>query len=46
LCGIVRFVRGEDRVELEFNLDAADDGKLHMKFKLVVLARTVRRADE
>jgi hypothetical protein len=41
--GIVRFVLEEGRVRLEFNLDAADDAKLHISSKLLALARTVRR---
>jgi hypothetical protein len=41
--GIVRFLLEEDRVRLEFNLDAADAAKLHISSKLLSLGRTVKR---
>jgi hypothetical protein len=41
--GIVRFYLDAGRVRLEFNLDAADDAKLHVSSKLLSLGRTVKR---
>jgi hypothetical protein len=42
--GIARFLLDAGRVRMEFNLDAADDAKLHVSSKLLSLGRTVRRA--
>lgn len=44
--GIVRFLLDAGRVRLEFNLDAADDAKLHVSSKLLSLGKTVRKADK
>jgi hypothetical protein len=41
--GIVRFVLDAGRVQLEFNLDAADDAKLRVSSKLLSLGKTVRK---
>ncbi len=41
--GIARFLLDAGRVRLEFNLDAADDAKLHISSKLLSLGRTVRK---
>jgi hypothetical protein len=40
--GIVRLVSDAGRVRLEFNLNAADDAKLHVSSKLLSLGTTVR----
>jgi hypothetical protein len=41
--GIVRFFLDSGRVRLEFNLDAADDAKLHISSRLLSLGRIQRR---
>jgi hypothetical protein len=42
--GIIRFVLDMSRIRLEFNLDAADDAKLHISAKLLSLGKTIRKA--
>jgi hypothetical protein len=42
--GVARFLLDEGRVRLEFNLDAADDAKLHVSSKLLSLGKTMRKA--
>ena len=44
--GIVRFVLDGGRVRLEFNLDGADNAKLHVSSKLLSLGTTVRKASK
>jgi len=41
--GIIRFFLDSGRVRLEFNLDAADDAKLHISSRLLSLGRVLRR---
>jgi hypothetical protein len=41
--GIIRFFLDSGRVRLEFNLDAADDAKLHISSRLLSLGRILRR---
>ena len=42
--GIIRFVLEMDRIRLEFNLDAADEAKVHISAKLLSLGKTIRKA--
>jgi hypothetical protein len=42
--GVARFLLDAGRVRLEFNLDAADDAKLHVSSKLLSLGKTMRKA--
>jgi hypothetical protein len=41
--GIIRFLLDAGRVRLEFNLDAADDAKVHISSTLLSLGKTMRR---